>query len=94
MDDKSLKIAFTPQELALLPNQNPESLITLWAAKETVSKAYGTGWQKEPKKWCITNYLPSQQRVTVDYNDKSFNCHIWNLTREIVAICQYQSQVG
>lgn len=88
-NDESLKIALTPQELALLPNQNPQSLMTLWAAKEAASKAYGTGLQGEPKKWCITNYLPSQQRVTVAYDNQSFNCQILNLTTEIVAICQY-----
>lgn len=63
--------------------------MTLWAAKEAASKAYGTGLQGEPKKWCITNYLPSQQRVTVAYDNQSFNCQILNLTTEILAICQY-----
>jgi phosphopantetheinyl transferase len=89
--DDSLKIAFAPQELALLPNQNPESLTILWAAKKAVSKAYGTGLQGNPKKWCITNYVPSQQRVTVAYNNQCFNCQILNLTTEIVAICQYST---
>ena len=86
--DDSLKIAFTPEELTLLPNQNPESLIIFWAAKEAAFKAYGTSLQGDPKKWCITNYFPSEQKVILAYNNQSFNCQIWNLTTEIVAICQ------
>ena len=47
-------IAFTPAELALLPERNDEWLTRLWCAKEAAGKARGTGLEGAPQKLELT----------------------------------------
>jgi phosphopantetheinyl transferase len=81
--------AFTPQELALVPQLNKASTLGFWCAKEAVAKALGTGLQGVPAQWQITHYSPHNQKVTITHKGQFFIVELWCEDNEILAICQY-----
>lgn len=58
---------FTDDELSLATNasQSAKTIIKFWCAKEAVSKALGTGIRYSPKEMIVTDYNPSNGKVTV-----------------------------
>ncbi|HEY9600760.1 MAG TPA: beta-ketoacyl synthase N-terminal-like domain-containing protein [Allocoleopsis sp.] len=87
--DDWLSAAFSPQELALLPQPNSlAAIVGLWCAKEAAAKACGTGLQGLPDRWMVTHCSRDNQQVTITHGSENFHIKLWYREDEILAICQ------
>jgi phosphopantetheinyl transferase len=66
-------LAFTTEELELLPDQSPEWLTRLWTAKEAVGKSLGTGMAGDPR----TLRLSKVENMNLMVNDR------WAATQQL-----------
>lgn len=87
-------LAFTPQELALAPQQDPQTRLGLWAAKEAAAKAIGTGLPGHPKQWCITHISADGRQVNLSYADCTFHVHLWYSHSQVFAVCLVNGTAG
>ncbi|WP_218082749.1 4'-phosphopantetheinyl transferase family protein [Anthocerotibacter panamensis] len=83
--DDWFHLAFGAEELALIPGRGP-LLVGGWCAKEAAAKAWGTGFQGNPKDWVITSFTPDE--ITVQHGDQTFRVRLWYAAQEVVAWCQ------
>jgi phosphopantetheine--protein transferase-like protein len=67
LSDEFAAGAFTDAErdLAASASQSSQALIRFWCAKESVSKALGTGLRYSPKDMNVTEYQPDTGRITI-----------------------------
>ena len=88
-DVAAMAWAFTPTELSLYTRKDCHALARLWAAKESVAKAMGTGLKGDPQQWMVEKISPDGHEATVVHDQRRLSVQLWFdlATESVLALC-------
>jgi len=76
------------EELELVNKEDTASLVGLWCAKESASKAFGTGLEGKPPQWRVLEFVPAAGTATVAYGTDLFEVRLWRREGVVIAVCE------
>lgn len=86
---KWMERAFAKEELKAFDTQNELMILALWAAKEAVGKALGTGLGGNPMNFFAKPSINSKNKIMIEHKKKEFVVDLHFEKRDIMALCLF-----
>ncbi|HBF12020.1 MAG TPA: hypothetical protein DDW49_01305 [Deltaproteobacteria bacterium] len=78
---------FGKDELENFDRKNDLVVLGLWAAKEAVGKALGTGLGGDPRNFFVTSFSAHKNEAVVTHKNKDFLINLYPNEKDILALC-------